>query len=91
MGNEIRFLVGGAVGPASSVDRAKTKSKHSTSRGDTNKSPDRVSLSRAYHVIKSQELQARLDSLGLQVTERSYLLPATVVSRGMVAHHLGAN
>lgn len=91
MGSEIRFPVRGAVGAAFRVDRTTTKSKHSTSYGDTNKTPDRVSLSRAYHVIKSQELQARLDSLGLQVSERNYLLPATIVSRSMVAYHLGAN
>ena len=74
--SKLRRVNPGAARPAGSPDNTQPS--------------DHVSLSRLYHALKSAEMSIRLNSLELQVSHRSYLIPATVVSRSMIREHLAA-
>ena len=51
---------------------------------------DKVSLSKLYHVIQSSASAIRLQSLGLQVDQQTYLIPSAEISRSLMREHLQA-
>lgn len=64
--------------PPAHLSRAPTAQTHS-------RKADRVSLSRAYGLIRSSAMEPRLDSLSLQVKHRTYVIPALFLSRRLLA------
>jgi len=91
MSNEIRIFSGAQIGAAGRTT-ASTGMWLTRAPAASSSSPDadQVSLSRLYHALKSSEMAVRLHSLRLQVEQRSYLIPAAEISRGIIEEHLQA-
>lgn len=92
MSSEIRIPDGdhrprGSQGPREVARAAPRLASPAALAGQAGPS-DHVSLSRLYHALKSAEMSVRLNSLQLQVANKSYLIPGAAISRSMIEEHL---
>ena len=84
MGNVIRFPDGASTIETSLLRNFDARLHSPATKGYSAPDADQVSLSRMYHTIKSREMAARLHSLELQVSQKSYFIPAEEVSGSII-------
>ncbi len=86
MGDEMKVLPGGCHVPA--VASSRTKHVRAQIPLPDKGSSDQISLSRLYTAIQSNEAAVRLQSLELQVSQRSYWIPPLDISRSLISENL---
>lgn len=82
MGREFKIVPGRreAIAPTASIGPG----PHSVQPSPLENVSDQVSLSRLYTAIQSSETAHRLQTLTIQVSQRSYWIPATEIGRSLI-------
>jgi hypothetical protein len=82
MGREFRIVPGRreAIVPVASIGPG----LHAVRPSPLENVSDQVSLSRLYTAVQSSETAHRLHTLGIQVAQRTYWIPATEIGRSLI-------
>ncbi len=86
MGDDMKILSGGFQKPVEPSRIGRTGTAQHTSV--TAAASDQVSLSRLYSAIKSSETALRLQTLSLQVNQRTYWIPAHQISGSLLTENM---
>ena len=89
MGSELK-IIRGSLSAGRCTESAKTGAipAAAVQPSITGIQSDQVSLSKLYHAIQSSAATILLQSLELQIGQRTYLIPAMEISRSLVREHL---